>query len=1115
MKRNRKIQLNAAAVLLSVSLTGTTVLAHEADWQKPSVMAEDSQLNRKVEKEKQSGEEITDRLSDFNTADGLGTINLRNLELTNENKDQLSVTDMIIAIILSDNRGSEFYIDTEKVAAGYPDSLQFKEAFSEIKPLICFEQTLECISLHTDYGAVSMIGGISEEQMEIHFFEENGSEIISGVFDLDDDFKSQISQKFLAGNSVPAGTKFTVGPLEYCVLENGTLAVKGTPDNKTTEITVPKSVAYDGKEYKVTRIGHPVSRTVKWESSFKMMTALKKIVVEPGVETADGYAFAGCPELETADVSGLKSISRGGFAQCPKLKEVKLSSDLENIGRELFYECGSLKEVTIPEGPDKIIYLAFADCTSLNKVVIPKSVKTIEKNCGLESCENLTIYGYKDTEAERYAKENNILFADLDGESFSSQYRLALNNNDEPEQSYTVDRGEILPFALILKKDGVKDPDFNSETRREGDIKIEVKDRNTAEVIDDGFLNGGYSIRIKGTKPGKTVITIKDVKSGARTDLEITVAPSDLPVPGRTVLKNFEIGRDNFSFLNSREDMTENNQVRPMDPVKFAKILRDQGYSAAEVTQMYEARNQEWGGFCFGLNKAVFMNYLDKFSPEDYGESSMYKLPKPVNHEDLQFILALYQLSCESNNVKSSRASFIENELKTEKCLKTLVSKLANIDVTDRPVWIDYHAIDEWEISPEDPKLTVCFGHSVLGYGIENNPDGFLIGGTVYQYKVLFNDPNFSMSSQSDENNNGAIYISSDFKEACLTGGKVNSDAENKKENIRKHSFKPVHDSKYVQGNDLFSISFVSDDYITLCTGRKPDLQGSAGLNSISIAGVNPGFFIDGIKYQKSETIRPLPADDPNNSQFSIPSIEHSYSLRNGTAEISDGQTLYLIESNGNLEFEITENGIKSINSDSPFEIKIVKNDGLTENPEVNSMIYAADSITNGSLLFKNSHIEIRTDNHSDAKVETGNTLLIESDEKRIDDSQNRIDVKPSVNDLTITTAEEDPKSDNNNNNNNKDPENNESGSDGETGSDSAAESDQNTADDDNIPSGNKQNGSEQSEADYEYRKRTLKKPVKGEITQTSLRTGTTALIGSMLLSLSALTFLFFRRKSK
>ena len=52
----------------------------------------------------------------------------------------------------------------------------------------------------------------------------------------------------------------------------------------------------------------------------------------------------------------------------------------------------------------------------MTKIVIPKNVSYIHESV-FSGCTNLTIYGYKGSEAEKHAKDNNIKFVALDAET--------------------------------------------------------------------------------------------------------------------------------------------------------------------------------------------------------------------------------------------------------------------------------------------------------------------------------------------------------------------------------------------------------------------------------------------------------------------------------------------------------------------------------------------------------------------------------------------------------------------------------------------------------------------------------------------------------------------------
>ena len=97
-----------------------------------------------------------------------------------------------------------------------------------------------------------------------------------------------------------------------------------------------------------------------------------------------------------------------------KASYVDIPSTLEIIGDGAFAS-SSLKSVTIPESVQSIGNFAFDSCSSLETAEILNPSVTIG-NYAFDECPNLTIYGQKDSTAQKYADEDSIPFISLGGE---------------------------------------------------------------------------------------------------------------------------------------------------------------------------------------------------------------------------------------------------------------------------------------------------------------------------------------------------------------------------------------------------------------------------------------------------------------------------------------------------------------------------------------------------------------------------------------------------------------------------------------------------------------------------------------------------------------------------
>lgn len=124
-------------------------------------------------------------------------------------------------------------------------------------------------------------------------------------------------------------------------------------------------------------------------------------------------------EIDGYTVTG---IDWNAFENCTSLTSVEIPETVTYIGGSAFEDCTSLKSVTIPNSVTYIGSEAFLN-TALSGITIPASVQSIstyafgymynEDNWDPEMVDGFTIYGYTNSEAEVYAKDNGFKFVSL------------------------------------------------------------------------------------------------------------------------------------------------------------------------------------------------------------------------------------------------------------------------------------------------------------------------------------------------------------------------------------------------------------------------------------------------------------------------------------------------------------------------------------------------------------------------------------------------------------------------------------------------------------------------------------------------------------------------------
>ena len=104
---------------------------------------------------------------------------------------------------------------------------------------------------------------------------------------------------------------------------------------------------------------------------------LETVVLPRNTKRIAHHAFANCPLLKNIKMSdGLSEIGDNAFENCISLKEINLLS-LKSLGDSSFAGCSQLSNINLPEGLLSIEKDVFSKCNLITNISIPNTVKVI------------------------------------------------------------------------------------------------------------------------------------------------------------------------------------------------------------------------------------------------------------------------------------------------------------------------------------------------------------------------------------------------------------------------------------------------------------------------------------------------------------------------------------------------------------------------------------------------------------------------------------------------------------------------------------------------------------------------------------------------------------------
>ena len=179
------------------------------------------------------------------------------------------------------------------------------------------------------------------------------------------------------------------------------------------EITVPATVSYEGKTYRVTAIAAeafyfnmkttsvtlPDGLETIGGSAFFFASGIKTLHIPDSVKTIGAMAFnyvsnaalnipasiefigdsafSGSGVVGGDFPEGLTYIGEKAFLNCKGLTAITLPSTVETYGANIFYGCSNVTYVELPQNMEKIPNGLLWSCTGLKRIYIPSSVREI------------------------------------------------------------------------------------------------------------------------------------------------------------------------------------------------------------------------------------------------------------------------------------------------------------------------------------------------------------------------------------------------------------------------------------------------------------------------------------------------------------------------------------------------------------------------------------------------------------------------------------------------------------------------------------------------------------------------------------------------------------------
>ena len=190
-------------------------------------------------------------------------------------------------------------------------------------------------------------------------------------------FKTFILSCLLALAAFPAtaeGADFTVDGFGYSITSTTSLIVEVASGPDEAVVTVPSTVVFNNRTFRVTGISHLAfyNHTKLRSVDMPSITYIEdgnEMYSYYGTHTIGNYAFWDCDALTSVSLPVATTIGNYAFGDCDALTSVSLPA-ATTIGNYAFRDCDDLANVSLPAatsiGDD-----AFSGCDALTSVSLP------------------------------------------------------------------------------------------------------------------------------------------------------------------------------------------------------------------------------------------------------------------------------------------------------------------------------------------------------------------------------------------------------------------------------------------------------------------------------------------------------------------------------------------------------------------------------------------------------------------------------------------------------------------------------------------------------------------------------------------------------------------------